>query len=328
MEFSRRSVLRLGALTCASATSPAWARSLGMFAPAGTGPAADSVLVLVEGPWLYTQPVTGTLRCISLSDPHQCQMGLWDTASSSMVSPYDHSAEGPMLANGASFVGKLSSGNARPDVVKIFDAAFYRDDVGGPDNFVYLRNTGLKATAKSTDRTVTVPVPDNVYVAGRITNGLIKDASQPPIIVNPDTARIFVTYVFEYTQDATGSTSLTFDDGTGKTFTLTKGQHLLFQMQAKVPTTADVPHIVTGFSDLVSRVSTGTIPLSVDFGPGTASAEIQLGVNAQGLTPAELGLHVNTIAGHKMPAHRPAKHDRLKTDKDPSCQGGGFPILP
>lgn len=331
MELTRRNVLRFGALSLATASSPSWARGSGLFAPAGTGPAADSVLVLIEGPWLYTQPVTGTLRCISLADPHICQMGLWDEKSQALVSPYDPTQAGPTLPGGGGATGTLTSSNPRPDVVKIFDAAFAREDVGGPDNFVYMRHTGLKAKATSGDRNVTVPVPDNVYVAGRLTNGTVNDAGEPPVIVNPDTARIFVTYVFEYTQDSTGSTSLTIDPGAsvGKPFTLTKGQHLLFQMQAKVSTAADVTHIKEAFSSLVKRVSTGSIPLSVSFPEAVPTADVQLGVNAQGLSAAELGLDVNTIGGHHQVHKSHIKgHGNVGNAKDPSCAGGGIPLLP
>lgn len=324
MEFTRRDVLRIGALSLASTTSSAWARSLGVHAPAGTGPAADSVLILVEGPWLYMQPVTGTVQCISLPEPHACQMGLWDAASSSLVSPYDPSQPGPLLPNSTAVTGKLASANPRPDVVKVFDEAFYRDDVGGADNYVYLRNTGLKAKAQATDRTVTIPVPDNVYVAGRVTNGAIVDASDPKVIVNPDTARLFVTYVFEYTQDATASTSLTIADGGGKTFTLTKGQHLIFQMQSAHASAEDVPHITHAFTEVVSRIDSGKLPLSIAFPAAVVSADIQLGVNAQGLSAAELGLHVT--AGIK--AAVPKKKSTVKYNQLPSCDGGGTPIFP
>lgn len=332
MDFTRRSLLRLGAVSLASASSSAWAHKLGLLLPGGTGPANDSVLVLVEGPWLYTQPVTGMLRCISLPDPHICQMGLWNNELKTLVSPYDPSKDGPLLAGGATVKAKLNSSNKRPDVVTVFDAAFYRDDIGGPDNFVYIRNQGLKATAQSGDRTLSIAVPDNVYVAGRLTEGILHDASDPKIIVNPDSARIFVTYIFEYTQDSTGSTSLVFDDGSGKTFTLTKGQHLIFQMQTAEATAADVSHITHAFSDLVSRIGDGTVPLSVSFPEQVETASVQMGINSMGLGPDELGLQLN-INGkdhkgeHKKHKAPPRKH-RVGTNKQPSCAGGGIPILP
>jgi hypothetical protein len=323
MKLTRRNVLRFGAFSLASATSPTWARNLGLYAPVGTGPAASSVLVLVEGPWLYTQPtVNGDLQCISLPDPHQCQMGIWNAAKGNVVSPYDASQDGPLLPSGAAFVSKLTSANPRPDVVTVFDAAFYRDDVDGADNFVYLRNTKLTATAKSGDRTVAIPVPDHLYVAGRVLNAVITDANVPPLVVNPATARLFVTYIFEYTQDARNATSLTFDDGTGKTFTVTKGQNLLFRLQADQPDTADVPHILHSFSEQISRIDKGQLPISIAFPTGTANADIQLGVNAQGLTADELGLHVTSGLRAKHKKHK------LKIGALASCQGGGIGIVP
>lgn len=337
MLISRRAALRSFAAFSALRTTnlTSWAHALAL---AGTGPSPSSILVLVEGPWLITQQTTGILQAISLPDPHQCQLGLWDPTQKTIVSPYDPNQPGPYLPGGTAVSATLKSANPRPDAVATFDVPFKRADIGGADNFVYIRNKPLKGAAAAGDRTLTLPVPDNVYVAGRALNGVVIDASIPPVIENPGTAKLFISLVFEYTQDAQKATALTVNDGSGGTFTLHSGGQLVLQMQTPGGATPDCTHVSHAFDQVVSRIGAGSPPpLSIHFPDQCPEVNVQLGINAQGLSAEELGLHLSTSRSHPTP---PKKHQSpihhansfldsgLMYQKEPSCAGGAIVILP
>jgi hypothetical protein len=246
MSLTRRSVLRnLGALSavrplsaigsalvlgCKEAPKPAPA--------APPAPVTSTIRILFEGPWLFSRGKNNTLNVTATGDPnHVCNYGLWDNQGSKILKP----ATMPVAIKW--FAEPIPNSPS-------FNAVYRKAAIEAKT--VFLEPEILKGRIvierRPNDRIVTLPMPDHIYFAGRLSTAKVTykgaDLGTAPS----------VTTILEYDRPGPSPT-IAIKNGDTPIIDAIPANDLVFQMYHKgMSTTPDVKHIEDAFKDLMSMV--------------------------------------------------------------------------
>jgi hypothetical protein len=240
-------------------------------------PNPTSVFVLFEGPWLIHHPAAGKLCAITFGDlvvcgvevPHQCSVG-FGNATGQIVNPAGKSAPDLLLMPGDPCLVKESGKfrSARKALSEVFDVPLNRPKYN--DVFVYLQDeTSFPVRPdKKKDRIVTLPIPDNVYVAGRLLSGRMEASNKGMLRPDPKGVQLpmpHVTTICEYTADSKPNLELLIAGE--NPIEIPPGKHLIFRMMHKSETkqsqsmkamkmsnAQEAAHIEAAFATLWTRV--------------------------------------------------------------------------
>lgn len=333
MALSRRSVLRnLGAISAIQTLTPL-NKCFGFQSdPSKSAPASDSVLVLFEGPWLLSDvksgPHKGKLMALCVGDTHVCQMGLWDTTSTStnppLKSPVDPELEAALLAENAVFHATRTPAKQN-ECRKVFDAAFSEPNRDAPptDAFVYVRDKKLEPKKLPGDRIIYLPVPDAIHVSGQLPFWTVTESGKEPLVYKPEIARMYISVILEYKASKEHATELSFSDASGTHFEVSskhKRKELIFRLSPRQATMGnDSMHVQQAFADLVKRLLPNA-PDSISVMPGPL--KVVVGPNPLGLSVDQLGIDPKDVIANVPPPNPGAL--RPQSADFPSCSGGGM----
>lgn len=357
MPVSRRSVLRnLGALSAAQ-TIPLAATSflagckskqpaaqpkleaeqlkLAAAAPKLTSPATDSIYLLFEGPWLFTnipnqtgKETAGQMVVRAILGDHLLQVGRWDgtqiTDENGNPNPLSPRVREQWNGNHADPNAPLQS------FADVFNSGF-KADTQYPAPFL----TGFTVPADPTqDVAFSLPVPNVVMVGGRLTTSTI---------VWRKSARfsLYTTTILKYTPNKASLPVLTLSNGT-TSFTLKtvqdttatspqQKQHFLFRLThpTSETTAQDVAHIKMMFSTMSSRLSPPPADLLYDI--SSTDFQVPDPGSVDGISIDELGVKADDQAkaalraAERLPKSASAdiKQHRLNMGYS-NCAGGGM----
>jgi hypothetical protein len=294
-------------------------------------PDPNSFYVLFEGPWIidwpdWTKPTVRALTFGLLDDhaesKHQCPVGLGITDSYSLGNAADVNkmALPVMLGMGETWTILPRSGDTgAPPKPGAFTDLF--DSVYGPDSFLYVKNSGMKVkTPRDTDRIVTLPMPDAVYLGGGLKTCLVNDATHvlAPLSGGPPPSPVpYCVVIFRY--EFRPELVLT-PDGRAQV-DLRAGQHLVFRMIHQ-DNMSDVDHVRASLATLSGRVRNETDPLNLalskEHPPISPLPPPYPGANPGGFDVYQMGLSTGTMSPNPQPGHLPRTGPSLA-----DCCGGG-----
>ncbi|MDP9049848.1 MAG: hypothetical protein M3O31_03865 [Acidobacteriota bacterium] len=177
-----------------------------------------------------------------------------------------------------------------------------------------------KAARVTGDIGVTLPVPDEVYLGGPLTDGMVVDASGAKKNMMP-----YVATVLKYLRPAQGTFGLNVTIpnypklGINTTFTVSPGEDLLFRMMhvAECAVGSDIDHAQMAFGDLQSRITVGGNPTGLTL--KLNSVAFSQNSQPDGIDDNELGLG---FAFPACPSPAPGIV-RIHNNTLANCAGGG-----
>jgi len=246
MSLTRRSVLRnLGAL---SAARPLYAIGTTLVlgckeapkpapAPPPT-PVMSKIRIMLEGPWLFSHSENTRLVATTLGDAsHSCRYGFWDNPSNSILKPGTMSASTKWEAD--SIEGSPTFQKVYKPAALAAKSVFFDSEI--------LKGS-IVINRKPTDRIISLPMPDQVQFAGRMSTATVtyKGATL-------GTAP-YVATILTYNRPGSSPTIPIKSAGT-TIISANPANDLVFQMYHNAAATpSDVQHINSAFADLISQV--------------------------------------------------------------------------
>jgi hypothetical protein len=321
MSITRRTLLR----TVASLSA---AHSLSGFAfSPPTKPKSTSIYVLFEGPWLF-YPTGNDMTALAAGESippymHDCLYGLGTPNSKNIKDP-------KIFDNGKTFAANVTNATRANSFTEAFQVPF------ATNPFLWITGQAPYVTPRAYDRVVTLPLPSNIYVAGKLKTAVVTQGTQSlkPPTTGLAAVRPYVVTILEYAPSGAAHVGLTLtDSATPRIFT--PNDHLIFRLMHKSvgPGTPadDAKHVKDAFDDLIARVTTTGTPLQI--APTDSSCDV--GTDTGGFDQDELGLDPSGLLDRmRKPSRRrsaaPHTEDqkRLMVSNFANCAGGGGPVGP
>jgi hypothetical protein len=275
-------------------------------------PSPTSIFVLFEGPWLiFPSRDDGWLTAVTIGTAldddvagfkHSCAVETWfcNTRLSETELPAGHQ----WTMTGAGFDDANSFGDV---MTKAFD--------GCKNNGAWISKQSPIATCHPGDRSVVLPVPTHIHIAGFLKNATVDgDGYLEKSGVNPH-----IVTILEYVP--TGNPLHTFlslvRSNSCEGYKFTSGAHLIFRLQHSGEMD-EVTHIKAAFAHLQGHVSSGS---HIAFNMKSGSDTGYLTGDNYGFTPLEMGLdpkHCEHVPVDKLPNDCPRQNNFA------NCCGGGI----
>jgi hypothetical protein len=268
-------------------------------APAKVGPNPFSILVFLEGPWLITHKGGGPasedrITAYGLGDMHRCELGFWNSqaqldqkAPIPMINPLDPSMEALFLLPNGQIDVRIDHPRTPPtSFIDLFDVPCHER----MQPFVYIRDNQYTVTPLDGDRTITLDMPDHIWVGGQLVQSVVNDPGSV-CDMTAGAPNLHVGVILEY-QPSQGARRLLANSNGGTSFEVLPAQHLIARL---VPVVMDPPlsereHIALAFKKTFSRLN---LPagqeLTVSLPPGQRPLSVQAGNYVGNINDRELG---------------------------------------
>lgn len=265
-----------------------------------TTPDPSAIYLLFEGPWLFTNSgvANGQMTVTSVFNPmHDHIVGKWGRTG--ILNPIS-------MNSSERWSGSLANPPATPNsFMKVVGDGF----TNRPNPAVFLK--GIKLVPDPTDISITLPVPDEVLLGGRFTNGSIKDASGTSL-----NQTIYTTTILKYKPAAGKPLNLNIGKQAATPIAAVASDHVVFRLRHHgcfdIPT--EIKHIQDAFHDLQLRIGNGVPSLQLLLN----GREFEGGSLPDGLADDELGIGDRGNPPTPCPAVAP------RSGGWSNCAGGGM----